>query len=435
MGRTTRICLLGIVAPLACDSDPRVPTVAVRDSAGIEIVDNLGMVWQPGEEWRLPAEPALEIGSVMGDPDYEFGSAHGPVRLHDGRIVVADMQADIMRFYDAEGRFLMSAGGSGEGPGEFTQLYRLRKISDDSLMALNPTSLTSIFTSAGEYVRRFQLDFVPGRGNLWWLGRLNDNTLVAFSLQREGTVELRVPSEPAPAGTEYARFDVPDRSPIYRDTLLYLLFDMEGALIDSFAKLPGQFMGSNRVLAPNAAYAFHEDAFFHSPGNVVEIRTFRSLVGRSQTGAPEVPREVMHLERIVRRVPPRDLAVTEAMKDAYVESQRVLYTRLVERTGRSLAEAKQLLRMTLQFPERIPEHGNRMWADALGNLWLQEYAFDPAEATRWSVFDVEGRWLGIVDMPAGFTVNEIGADYVLGIARDSLDVQYVRMYRLEKPRA
>ena len=50
------------------------------------------------------------------------------------------------------------------------------------------------------------------------------------------------------------------------------------------------------------------------------------------------------------------------------------------------------------------------------------------------MFDTEGRWLGMVETPRQFTVNEIGADYVLGVWLDDLDVQHVRMYRLEKPR-
>jgi hypothetical protein len=37
--------------------------------------------------------------------------------------------------------------------------------------------------------------------------------------------------------------------------------------------------------------------------------------------------------------------------------------------------------------------------------------------STWSVFDVRGRWLGDVRMPAGFQPFEIGTDYVTGIRR------------------
>jgi hypothetical protein len=38
------------------------------------------------------------------------------VRLSAGHIVVADMQTNLMHFYDATGRWLKSVGGTGEGP-------------------------------------------------------------------------------------------------------------------------------------------------------------------------------------------------------------------------------------------------------------------------------------------------------------------------------
>ena len=44
--------------------------------------------------------------------------------------------------------------------------------------------------------------------------------------------------------------------------------------------------------------------------------------------------------------------------------------------------------------------------------------------------DAAGRWLCDVTMPARFAPKEIGADYVLGVARDDDNVEAVVMYRL-----
>lgn len=158
----------------ACDrGGAGVSTTQVRDSAGIRIVENTDPWWDDGSAWRISDQPVLDIGSLDGSPEYEFGRAHGPVRLSDGRIAVADMQTNRISFFDSAGTFLHAAGGTGDGPGEFSQLYRLHRISDDSLMALNPASLTSIFDARGEYVRRFSLEPVPSRQNIWWIGRLD----------------------------------------------------------------------------------------------------------------------------------------------------------------------------------------------------------------------------------------------------------------------
>ena len=87
----------------------------------------------------------------------------------------------------------------------------------------------------------------------------------------------------------------------------------------------------------------------------------------------------------------------------------------------------------MEFPLTIPAHGNRMRPDPEGNLWLQEYRWKEDEPVRWSVFDPSGRWLGVVEVPANFTMSEIGSDYLLGMTTGEFDVQYVDMYALVKP--
>jgi hypothetical protein len=41
-------------------------------------------------------------------------------------------------------------------------------------------------------------------------------------------------------------------------------------------------------------------------------------------------------------------------------------------------------------------------------------------------------WLGEVALPSTLGVTEIGEDYVLGTWRDEMDVEYVRMYSLDR---
>jgi hypothetical protein len=90
--------------------------------------------------------------------------------------------------------------------------------------------------------------------------------------------------------------------------------------------------------------------------------------------------------------------------------------------------------------------------DGDGNLWVRDYDhIDAVEfydysalsrgvarptidhARRWAVLDPAGRYLGDVDIPPAFTVHEIGDRWILGVHRDSLDIQYVRLYPLIKP--
>lgn len=426
------ILVLPTLTACAGDSPPVRNAATVWDSAGIQMVENTGPAWEEGRGWRLAAEPSVRIGGPEGPPHVAFGYAHGAYRLSDGRLVVADRQTNLIHWYDSTGAHLMSAGGRGGGPGEFSQLYRMRKMPGDSLLALNPATLTSVFSPEGEFVRRFSFDMVPGRGNIWWNGYLGEGTFVALSLQREGTVEASPPAD-LPPNTEYARFQIPERPTFYRDTLLHFFYTPEGEFIDSVVKLPGQWLSQARIFPPNPAYAYGHDVWYHSPGDKVEIRTLRSLA-RAAPASGEEPRRLLRLERIVRRPPLHDISFTEARKEAYIEGERNRYRQLLDANpgiGIDLA-AMERRWAEQEFPATIPAHGRLMFADPDSNLWLQEYDTAPEEAQQWSVFDAGGQWLGVVTTPARFTVTDIGNDHVVGLGRDDLDVQYLEVYPLIK---
>ena len=51
-------------------------------------------------------------------------------------------------------------------------------------------------------------------------------------------------------------------------------------------------------------------------------------------------------------------------------------------------------------------------------------------APDWDVFDAQGRYLGVVEMPQGFTPKLFREDKIFGVWRDELDVQYVLRLRI-----
>jgi hypothetical protein len=73
----------------------------------------------------------------------------------------------------------------------------------------------------------------------------------------------------------------------------------------------------------------------------------------------------------------------------------------------------------------------RLFVDDVRNLWVEDYTLRDEPAT-WSIFNLEGRLLGSIEMPPGGLINQIGTDFVLGIWKDELEVEQVRMYRLLK---
>lgn len=65
-------------------------------------------------------------------------------------------------------------------------------------------------------------------------------------------------------------------------------------------------------------------------------------------------------------------------------------------------------------------------------VWVGTYRADPAAPQLYHVYDPEGRLLARVTIPGGVEVLEVGADHVLGITRDELDVERVVVLNLAR---
>jgi len=87
-------------------------------------------------------------------------------------------------------------------------------------------------------------------------------------------------------------------------------------------------------------------------------------------------------------------------------------------------------RLSLPMPDHLPPHGYFV-VDDEGHLWVAEYSVE-REPEAWSVFDPQGRFLGTVQIPPRGTLTQVGADFVLGVWKDEMDVEEVRMYGLTR---
>ena len=77
---------------------------------------------------------------------------------------------------------------------------------------------------------------------------------------------------------------------------------------------------------------------------------------------------------------------------------------------------------------------SRLVLDRVGNLWVEQAPViwtDPGPVD-YLVFDPEGVLLGAVTLPP-IDVLEIGDDYVLGIYRDEMEVEYLHVHAIMKP--
>jgi len=405
----TAVVLVALAAGAAagCGAADTAPTYAVRDSAGVQIVESTAPAWRADEGWRVAAEPSLQIGVVDGPEEYQFSQIVGAHRLPDGRIVVADRRAAQLRFYDAEGRFLDAYGRSGSGPGEFRSMLWVGAYRGDSL-AMWDGGARRLTVIAPE-TRQGRMQTIelsqhgePGAGSLMVQlpgavsGVFGDGSLVV-------TPHLWLPVEPGKAS---------------RPLVTFIRYSPEGEPLDTVVRVLGPEIqirppGSGNISPPfprRFVSAIHGRRFYHGPAEGYEIRVYTA------DGA---------LERVIR-ASHRDLAVTEAAREAYREQQRSRATDDASRAQieRALAE--------VEFPATLPPY-ERMLVDEEDHLWVQDYLLPGHEGpTTWSVFDPEGRLLGVVELPARFEPRQIGGDFILGVWQDELDVSYVRLYALER---
>jgi len=388
----------GDAAPAATAAEP-----VVRDSASITIVENTAPQWGDGEAWRLSAEPVLEIGMMDGPEEYQLFRVFGSTRLADGGIAVANFGTHQLRFYGPDGRYRRSAGGAGGGPGEFQWMGPPRRLGGDTLLVYDQMQRRfSFFTAEGEFLHAVSLE---SAGNLMFAGRLDDGTFPMRYGWRSGSVSREA------------------RTGIIPDTAAFVLYSREGLPGDTLARLPGgdRFMlveGSSRLFTapPFARHTFTTTwggRFYVGTGQRYEILVY------DRPGRPSM---------LIRH--PRPNLEVSPEHIAHFREERLSRSsgsREAERETRRLLDR-------MPFPEEMPAHG-RLVTDAGGNLWVAHYRPDDEGQPQWDVFDPDGRWLGVVETPATFAVHEIGDDYVLGVYRDELDVEYVRKYALIKPGA
>lgn len=126
----------------------------VRDSAGVQIFEER----TPRSEsagWVVEVEPDLVIGQVDGLDEYMLVNPLEAVALSNGTIVVQNSNGSVfeIRYYDVEGRHIVTASRLGEGPYEFERANGLHVLPGDSVLVVGRDGRYAVFGPTGERVR------------------------------------------------------------------------------------------------------------------------------------------------------------------------------------------------------------------------------------------------------------------------------------------
>jgi hypothetical protein len=375
-------------------------TVVVRDSAGVEIVESRGAAWTEATQWRLSPQSTLQIGKVDGAEGYRFVRIASALRRSDGVIAVADAGQHQVRFYDGQGVFLRAAGGEGEGPGEFRQMgSAFQLLPGDTVVAYDiQLRRFSFFDRDGRLVRASGFRWSPDAGFPRPLGVLSDGSVLV-------TIGSTVVQGQAKAG-------------MVREPAAYLRTTAEGKVLDTVAVVPG---GEQFVTLEGGSLTVTPPLFGRYP--VHAFRGGQVAIGSNEAYEVGVYSPDGRLRRVIRcAVQLRP--VTDSDWDAQVAKN-------LEAMDPEWRRSLEAIYGKMPRPAAMPYYSAALFDD-VGNLWLESFRAPADSRTVWTVFDPKGRMLGEVSVPDGFRPTHIGDDFVLGVGKDDMDVEYVRRYALLK---
>ncbi len=387
----------------------------IADSAGVKIVSNTTRgLWGEGEAWTV--EQDLVIGQADGNAAYLFGEIAGIGVASDGRIAVLDQQASEIKVYDTEGVFEAAFGNPGNGPGELgPAVGPILVMPGDTLLVPDIFNMrVNRYTIDGSYVGSFPRDLRTG-------------LVVRWEVNDEGQLLA-----------QFRTLLVPGQAPDSLDGLVAI--GPGGSATDTLLVIPSGKTVSLSIgedlnavfttLAPEPAWASGEG------GHLLFGVNDQYRIGSYDRGG--------RLQRLVSKsYEPRPLA----------ESDKTFYRNAI---GEFLAYKVPRFQFEqivdgMRFAEFYPAY-LRFWNGPDSTLWVQ-HALAHSEmsdeerglfdlgarhpqvfvgnpkiavgAPGCDVFDAEGRFLGVVTLPARFDPLRFIGEDIYGVWRDELDVEYV----------
>ncbi|MCK5448107.1 MAG: hypothetical protein KAJ43_08175 [Gemmatimonadetes bacterium] len=380
----------------------------MRDSAGILIVENNDVpLW--GEEDRWTFSEVLRIGTLEGDPEYQFGRISGFVPLSDGRIAVTDNMAHNLRFFSPEGVHERTVGTTGSGPKDFgSRRLNLLRGPGDTLLVMDWANLqTHRFTPDGEWLESWRI--APEGGLRVWGWDTAPSGLIINLLTPVQTPDIAA-----------------------SDTLdAVVVRGVRGHILDTLMWLPSA-----------RSFSMRGGLRLYSGGPVFDLRWDGGLVtGRSDRYRFEWYDANGDLERIVSlrrdKIPfdDREQAACMDLLESVWKRWDVSPTQMA------------LWKSTTHFEEFYPAFRSFMNGPR-GTLWVQqvrptsdltpeEVASEsgvypwPYGSTDWDVFDREGRYLGVVEKPPNIQGFQFFGDKLYGVWEDDFDVQYLIVMQID----
>jgi hypothetical protein len=351
----------------------------------------------PGTPIGINPDPAVQVGVTAGDTLYELHRVATPFVTSNNTLVIPLRDANSIREFSPNGEFIRALGGPGSGPGEFR-----------ILIAAWPRGDT---IEAYDFQLRRVTRFVP------------DGSVQVVSLDAD-LPDLSM--APSALGDGWVVGGVAEAGPGRRDRMVFHRFARDGSDLGEIASTDGMaryeapgFLGPE-PLSPRPFFAVADDRVYVAESLTPRIRVLDSHGAALQELAWEpasgpAPGEILAA------------VVDSAIAAAAPDQAPALRTRLEAAPS----------------PERLSVFWS-MIVDELGFVWVQRYEplrhaaalgglrESSGAGGSWQIFSPRGVAAGLVEMPPDLQPVQITANVIVGIARDDLGVESVRVHTLQR---
>lgn len=370
----------------------------------------------------------LRLGAVSGDAEEVFGSVRGLAVSAAGDIYVFDRQVPALRWYRPNGTYAGTVGGEGSGPGEYLDSDGGLAVLDDGHVVLRDpgNGRYSVYDSLGAYVTSW-----PSRRN----------------------VSLGSPVSAGPSGSFFAQVGRPQSAPTDAPSGPYLArFDLNGAGPDTVL-IPVSQVAALTLTAGNSAMQARLAVPFSPRTHWAVPPDGGVLVAEGGTYQVDWYRADGTVLRITRDTAP--VAVSDDERDSVIRELRTSMRRLDPEWDAEIPipDVKPFIRglyagrdgRTWVLTHRPGERRNQPSAaeppiSERPSMEEAQTIFDTRpefeEPLVFDVFDRDGRYLGEVEAPDGFSLTPrpvFGAEHVWAVVLDELDVPFVVRYRIVLP--
>ncbi|MEX2374383.1 MAG: 6-bladed beta-propeller [Dehalococcoidia bacterium] len=346
----------------------------------------------------------VRMGSAEGQGAYLFFGVEDARFLPDGGAAVLNRSSKQIRLFDSSGRFVRTLGGRGDGPGELRDPIAIDLLRSDSIAVW---------------------DWSQGRITVYaWADGGHRSVLLSSPAVNPtgsfGTVDR------GEKGTTFLIGSNP-QAHFGGDTegghhfLHILQYSSQGHLLDTLRVLPyGRSLWvdeANREVGqpwfqPRGLFHVRDGLLYTATGDTSQVQV-TALTG---PGA----------ERTVNWTSP-----DRGIRPEHLQAHRAETFRRFE-GNEYLTQRLQKVWNTMPSANRFPALGELI-ADEAGRTWIKQYPRPDQSSQAWWLFDVDGDFQCAARFPNRFDPLDFRGESVLGLFKDSLDIEFIEVRSITPP--